>query len=829
MKKLIFAATALLLAMTGCKQSQTSNVAPAIPADPEIEKNVQNWIKKMTLEEKVGQMLELNLDLFGSNVVVTEAKVDRNKLKAIMQQYNQGKPEEIDAVLAMTDQEISDRFAPYGLDIYEGSVERKWVLDEAKLEEVISKYKVGSILNAPGHALTPEHWSEIIPKINEISMKHIGIPCIFGLDNNHGVTYVAGGTLFPQSINVAASFNTDLAYMASEICAAESRAADCPWVYNPTIDLGRDPRWSRIWESYGEDAIVTSRMVEAAVRGYQGPDNNHIDGRHVATSVKHYFAYGAPWSGKDRTPAYVSPQLLREKYFEPFKCAIQAGAMTIMVNSASINGVPVHASSEYLTKWLKEDLNWDGMIVTDWADINNLFQREKVAKDKKDAIRLAINAGIDMSMDPYSTDFCDLLIELVNEGQVPMSRIDDAVSRILRLKYRLGLFDTPDTKLADYPDFGAEEYAEKSLHAAEETEVLLKNEGALPIAQGKKILVAGPNANQIRCLNGGWSYTWQGTNDPQYVEKYNTIYEALSNKFGANNVILEQGVTYNERGSWWSENEPEIQKAVAAASRADIIVACIGENSYCETPGNLTDLTLSENQRNLVKALSKTGKPIVLIINGGRPRIIADIEPLANAVVDIFLPGNYGADALANLLAGDANFSAKMPYTYPKEINSLINYDFKVSEQVNTMAGAYDYDAKVVQQWGFGYGLSYTTYAYSKLSADKVDFKDGDEITFTVDVTNTGRVAGKEPVLLYSSDLVASIVPDSRRLRAFTKVALEPGETKTVSLTIKASDLAFVGADGKWILEEGDFNIQVGDQSVAVSCTETKKYENPNK
>ena len=829
MKKLIFAATALLLAMTGCKQSQTSNVAPAIPADPEIEKNVQNWIKKMTLEEKVGQMLELNLDLFGSNVVVSEAKVDRNKLKAIMQQYNQGNPEEIDAVLAMTDQEISDRFAPYGLDIYEGSVERKWVLDEAKLEEVISKYKVGSILNAPGHALTPEHWSEIIPKINEISMKHMGIPCIFGLDNNHGVTYVAGGTLFPQSINVAASFNTDLAYMASEICAAESRAADCPWVYNPTIDLGRDPRWSRIWESYGEDAIVTSRMVEAAVRGYQGPDNNHIDGRHVATSVKHYFAYGAPWSGKDRTPAYLSPQLLREKYFEPFKCAIQAGAMTIMVNSASINGVPVHASSEYLTKWLKEDLNWDGMIVTDWADINNLFQREKVAKDKKDAIRLAINAGIDMSMDPYSTDFCDLLIELVNEGQVPMSRIDDAVSRILRLKYRLGLFDTPDTKLADYPDFGAEEYAEKSLHAAEETEVLLKNEGALPIAQGKKILVAGPNANQIRCLNGGWSYTWQGTNDPKFVEQYNTIYEALSNKFGANNVILEQGVTYNERGSWWSENEPEIQKAVAAASRADIIVACIGENSYCETPGNLTDLTLSENQRNLVKALSKTGKPIVLIINGGRPRIIADIEPLANAVVDIFLPGNYGADALANLLAGDANFSAKMPYTYPKEINSLINYDFKVSEQVNTMAGAYDYDAKVVQQWGFGYGLSYTTYAYSKLSADKVDFKDGDEITFTVDVTNTGRVAGKEPVLLYSSDLVASIVPDSRRLRAFTKVSLEPGETKTVSLTIKASDLAFVGADGKWILEEGDFNIQVGDQSVAVSCTETKKYENPNK
>ena len=829
MKKFFFAAATMLLALTGCQQSSQTKVAPAIQSDPEIEKNVAEWIKKMTLEEKVGQMLELNLDLFGSNQVIGEVKIDRNKLKAIMQQYNQGKPEEIDAILALSDAEINARFGNYGLDIYDGSVERKWTLDEAKFDSVMAKYKVGSILNAPGKALSPAHWNEIIGKINEISIKHTGIPTIYGLDNNHGVTYVAGGTLFPQSINVAASFNTELAYTASEICAAESRAADCPWVYNPTIDLGRDPRWSRIWESYGEDAIVTSRMVEAAVRGYQGEDNNHIDGRHVATSVKHYFSYGAPWSGKDRTPAYVSPQMLREKYFEPFKCAIQAGAMTIMVNSASINGVPVHASSEYLTKWLKEDLNWDGMIVTDWADINNLYQREKVAKDKKDAIRLAINAGIDMSMDPYSTDFCDLLIELVNEGKVPMSRIDDAVSRILRLKYRLGLFDTPDTKLADYPDFAAAEYAEKSLHAAEESEVLLKNDGILPIAQGKKILVTGPNANQIRCLNGGWSYTWQGTNDPEFVEPYNTIYEALSNKFGANNVILEQGVTYNERGSWWAENEPQIQKAVAAASRADIIVACIGENSYCETPGNLTDLTLSENQRDLVKALAKTGKPVVLIINGGRPRIIADIEPLAKGIVDILLPGNYGADALANLLAGDANFSAKMPYTYPKEINSLINYDFKVSEQVNTMAGAYDYDAKVVQQWGFGFGLSYTTYAYSNLKADKTSFKDGDNITFSVDVTNTGNVAGKEPVLLFSSDLVASIVPDSRRLRAFDKVALEPGETKTVSLTIKASDLAFVDQNGKWLLEEGDFNIQVGDQIVTITCAETKSYAGPNK
>ena len=826
MKKILLAATTLLLALTGCQQKPS--VAPAIPSDPEIEKNVQAWIKKMTLDEKVGQMLELNLDLVGSVRVKGEVKIDREKLGQVLRQFGNTPQAQIDEMMALSDEEIDARLGGYGLDIYDKNVVREWTLNEEALDSIIGKWKVGSILNAPGHALTVEHWQTIIPKIQELSMKYIGIPCIYGLDNNHGVTYVAGGTLFPQSINVAASFNTDLAYQSAEVCAYESRAADCPWVYNPTIDLGRDPRWSRIWESYGEDAIVTSRMVEAAVRAYQGPDNNHIDGNHVATSVKHYFSYGAPWSGKDRTPAYVNPSTLREKYFEPFKNAIKAGAMTIMVNSASINGIPVHASAEYLTQWLKEDLNWDGMIVTDWADINNLFQREKIAKDKKDAIRIAINAGIDMSMDPYSVDFCVLLKELVEEGKVPMSRIDDAVSRILRLKYRLGLFDAPDTHAADYPEFASAESAAKALHAAEETEVLLKNEGVLPIAQGKKILVTGPNANQIRCLNGGWSYTWQGTNDPKFVEPYNTIYEAMSNKFGANNVILEQGVTYDEKGNWWAENEPQIGKAVAAASRADIIVACIGENSYCETPGNLTDLNLSQNQKDLVKALAKTGKPIVLIINGGRPRLLSDIEPLANAVVDILLPGNYGGDALANLLAGDVNFSAKMPYTYPKEINSLINYDFKVSEQVSTMAGAYDYDAKVVQQWGFGYGLSYTTYEYSNLKAAKSEFKAGDELTFTVDVTNTGKMAGKEAVLLYSSDLVASVVPDSRRLRAFKKIALEPGETKTVEFKLQASELAFVGADGKWILEEGEFAITVGGQAVTVNATETKKWETPN-
>ena len=750
---------------------------PAIPRDEQLEAKVEKTLAKMTLDEKIGQMLELNLDIMGT---------------------------------------------------YDAS--GKWKLNETMLDTCISKYKVGSLLNAPGtRAATVEQWQEWIRLIQKKSMKHIGIPDVFGLDHNHGVTYTQGGTLFPQPINIAASFNTELARTGAQVTAYESRAANCPWVYNPVTDLGRDPRWSRIWESFGEDPIVNARMAEAEIMGYQGNDHNHLSRYNVATSLKHYMGYGAPFTGKDRTPAYIAPNVLREKYFEPFKAAVQAGALTIMVNSASINGVPVHASYEYLTQWLKKDLNWDGMIVTDWADINNLFTRERVAKDKKDAIRIAINAGIDMSMDPYSVEFCILLKQLVNEGKVSQERIDDAVRRILRLKYRIGLFDEPNTGGKGYEKFGSQEHANMALRSAEETEILLKNEGVLPLAKGKKILLTGPNANQMRCLNGGWSYTWQGSKAEDLAEKYNTIYEALCNKYGQENVILNQGVTYNEKGQYWEENEPQIEKAVAAAAQADVIIACVGENSYCETPGNLTDLWMSENQRNLVKALAKTGKPIVLVLNEGRPRLIADIEPLAKAIVHIMLPGNYGGDALANLLAGDANFSAKLPYTYPKEINSLANYDYKVSEEVGTMAGAYNYDAKVSLQWPFGYGLSYTTFEYANLKVDKANFTADDVLTVTVDVKNTGSRAGKESVLLYSSDLIASIVPDNKRLRCFTKISLEPGETKTVTFTLPAKDLAFVGADGRWTLEEGDFLLKVARLSVPTACTKTKVWNTPNK
>lgn len=751
--------------------------AQAIPSDPAIESRVNEWLGRLSLEEKIGQMTQITLDIMG-----------------------------------------------------DPSVKNEFRLSPEALDNVICRHKVGSILNVPGTAQTPQWWYSTISKIQQKSLECMHVPCLYGLDQNHGATYTLGATFFPQNLSVAASFNRDIAYRAAEITAYETRASDCPWTFSPTLDLGRDPRWPRMYENYGEDAYVNAEMGCAAVRGFQGPDPNHVDANHIAVCLKHFMGYGVPFSGKDRTPAYISPQDIREKHFAPYLAAIREGALSIMVNSASVNGIPMHANAEYLTRWAKEDLAWDGMIVTDWADIDNLWKREKVAKDKKDAIRIAINAGIDMTMDPYDVGFCTLLKELVEEGAVPMERIDDACSRVLRLKFRLGLFDTPDTNPSDYPDFACKEFSDFALAGAEECIVLLKNTGSvLPLSKGTKILVTGPNADSMRALNGGWSYTWQGHRTNEFAKDYNTIYEALSLKFGADNVVLCPGVSYKEDGAYYEELTPDIASAVAASSGVDVIVACIGENSYCETPGNLTDLHISRNQADLVRALAATGKPVIIVLNEGRPRLIADIEPLASAVIEGILPGNYGGDALANLIAGDANFSARLPFTYPKEINSLVTYDYKVSEEVETMEGAYDYNAVVASQWPFGFGLSYTTYSYSNLSVNKSDFNVSDTLEFSVDVTNTGSRAGKEAVLLFSSDLVASQVPDSRRLRAFEKISLEPGETKNVVLTVPASELAFVGADGHWILEEGDFRIQVGDKVLPIHCTSTYKWTTPNR
>ena len=763
--------------MLALAYTASANV-PVIKSDPKIEAQVEQTLKKLTLEEKIGQMMELVTDLFGAN--------DKNGV---------------------------------------------FYIDEHKTDSILSRYKIGSILNAPNTcAPTAKQWEKYIAQIQKISMKRIGIPCVFGLDQNHGSTYTQGGTLFPQNINVAATFNREIARRSAEATAYETRAVSVPWTYSPTVDLGRDARWPRIWENFGEDCYLSSEMGKAMVYGFQGEDPNNIDQYHIATSMKHFMGYGVPWTGKDRTPAYISPSDLREKHFAPFLAGLQAGALTVMVNSASVNGMPMHANKAFLTGWLKEETGWDGVLITDWADINNLYTREMVAKDKKDALRIAINAGIDMIMEPYSCDACGYLIELVKEGKIPMSRIDDACRRVLRMKYRLDLFKNPTQKLKNYPKFGGEEFAKLSLEGATESMVLLKNEGnILPLQHGKKILLTGPNANQMRCLDGGWSYTWQGHRTDEFAGKYNTIYEAFCNEYGKENVILNQGVTYNETGKYWEENEPQIQGAVDAAKNADVIVACIGENSYTETPGNLTDLWLSENQRNLVKELAKTGKPVVLVLNEGRPRLIADIEPLAQGVIDILIPGNMGGDALVSLVSGKSNFSGKMPYTYPKEINSLANYDFKKSEEVGTMEGAYDYNAKITQQWGFGHGLSYTSYQYSNLKVSKSDFRHGDIIKVSVDVKNTGKVAGKESVLLFSSDLVASMVPDGRRLRAFDKIELQPGETKTVTFNLNADDLAFVGYDGKWVLEEGDFKLMIADQSADIHCTDTYQWSTANR
>ncbi len=765
---LTFSAAAALLASCCCR---TQEVDPAIPRDAEIESKVENLLKKMTLEEKVGQMTQLNATAVAKGIDITEAGI-----------------------------------------------------------KAIKEYKIGSVLNTPGDvAQSPEDYNKFITELNRLSMETMGIPCLYGLDHIHGTSYVAGGTLFPQEINIAATFNREHAYNMGKVTAYESRAANVPWTFSPTMDLGRNPEWPRMWESFGEDAYVNAQMAVAEVHGMQGDDPNHVGPYNIAACAKHFMGYGVPVTGQDRTPSSIAASELREKHFEPFKEAMQAGALTIMVNSASNNGVPFHCNTELLTQWVKEDLNWDGMIVTDWADILNLYTRERVASSAKEAVKLAINAGIDMSMVPYDCQFAVDLKELVEEGEVPMSRIDDAVRRILRLKYRLGLFDRPDTRLEDYPEFGGEAHARLAYEAAVESQVLLKNNGILPLRKDIRILLTGPNANSMRTLNGGWSYTWQGhgASLPHFTERFNTIYEALSQKF--DNITYVPGVEYDLMTPNWKHDEDTgIKEAVKAARRSDVIIACIGENSYCETPGNDNDLNLSANQKQLVKALAATGRPVILILNEGRPRIINDIEPLATAVVDVLLPGNYGADALASLLCGEENFSGKLPFTYPKYTNKFAVYDYKPSENQTTMSGSYNYNAVMDVQWPFGHGMSYTAFEYSDMTVSAAEFAADDVLKVTVDVTNVGPRAGKESVLLFSSDLYASSTPDVRRLRAFDKIELASGETKTVEFEVTAKDLAFVDYYGKWTLETGDFILSCGNQSVNVKCTETVVWDQPN-
>ena len=764
-----FITFASLFLVFSCK-NDGANSKPAIAADKAIEAAVERTLDRMDLREKAGQLVQITLD------VLTE----------------------------------------YGQDV-----------KPEQLDRVIGEYKVGSILNVCKAAPTRAKMEEIVRAIQDKSMEAIGIPDVYGLDMIHGATYYKEGTFFPQEINLAATFDPAHAAAMGKAIGYETRAGLVPWVFSPVMDLGRTALWPRHWESFGEDPYVQSVMAAAETRAIQGSDPNHIGLDHCAVSLKHYLAYGNPASGKDRTPAYVTEQDLREKYFAPFKACIEAGALTVMVNSAAINGIPTHANTKLLTGWLKEGLNWDGMIVTDWADINNLYERDHVATDRKDAVRIGINAGIDMIMDPYDPAVADDIVALVEEGKISRKRLDDAVRRVLRVKYRLGLFDDPVWDTSSY-ELGSAETVRSALDAAIESEVLLKNTGGLlPLSKGTRILLTGPNANSMRCLNGGWSYSWQGSGTEQYTEQFNTIYEALKARFA--DVRLVEGVSYDNSGSdWQADKAVDIQGAVAAARGVDVIVACIGENSYCETPGNIDDLSLSANQTALVKALATTGKPIVLILSEGRPRIVREIEPLAAAVVDIMLPGNYGGDALAELLCGDVNFSGKLPFTYPKYVNSLHTYDYKVSEHRETMEGMYNYDATMDVQWPFGAGLGYTSFEYSDFKVKNTRFKAGDVISVSLKVKNTGKVAGKEAVILYSSDLVASVIPDVRRVRAFKKVELAPGKETTVEFSLPANDLAFVGADGRWTLEKGEFRLSSGGLSEIVSCTKTKVWKTQN-
>ncbi len=779
-RKLITMAISTSILLPSCS-NLSGTVDPAIEVDSDVEAQVEKALSKFSLDEKIGQMCELTIDV------------------------------------------ITDTQSP------------DFRLNEDALHKVFNQYHVGSILNVPkGVAQRPEVWSALIRRLNQISMETCSdVPQIYGVDQIHGASYTWGATLFPQEIGQAASFNRDIPKRVSQIAAYESRACLIPWVYSPVMDLGRQPLWGRMWESYGEDVFLSCEMARQAVLGYQGDDPNHIPADRVAACIKHYMAYGVPVSGKDRTPSSVTDRDMREKFFQPFRAAIQAGALSVMVNSSVNNGIPFHANAKYLNQWLKEELQWDGMIVTDWADINNICTRDHVAATKKDAICMAINAGIDMSMVPYEVEFCDMLRELVDEGRIAKSRIDDAVRRILRLKVRLGLLDkqtwdkTPEQLAAEFPDFAGEGFAAEAEQMAEECMVLLKNDTTLagkpllPLDEGTRLLVCGPNADNLRGMNGGWTYTWQGhlTNElaPQMGE-YPSFQQALKERFGEDNVRFVEGVRWDAEDFNLDERAADWAILSAAARAADVVVACVGENSYCETPGNINDLNLSDNQKEMLRLLSAAGKPIVLVLAEGRPRIIRDVEPLCQAVVHTFLPSNYGGTALARLLAGDNDFSGRMPYTYPKYTGALVTYDYKPCENMGQMDGNYNYDAVMDVQWPFGYGLHYATVEYSNMKVDKETFSADDTLSVSIDVKNTGDHATKEIVLLYSSDLVASITPDNKRLRAFEKVELKPGQTQTVTLKLAARDLSFVDLNDSWVLEPGEFRLFIEQQSLTVEA-----------
>lgn len=688
---------------------------------------------------------------------------------------------------------------------------RKGVIDAAKLKEGIQKYHIGSILNVPNPgAPTVKRWREVIATISDEANKtRLKIPVLYGIDAIHGASYTQGATLFPQQIGLAATFNTELVKEGAQISAYETRASSLPWVFSPDLDFPRNPAWSRMWETFGEDVYLSSKMAVALVQGFEG---DGVGSKYqVASCMKHYIGYGSTTTGKDRTPSIIPERILRQYDLTIYEAAIKAGAKSVMVSSGEINGTPVHASKCLITDVLKNELGFAGVVVTDWKDIIYLYTRHKVAESNRDAVKIAVMAGIDMSMVPEDFTFYTDLLDLVNKGEVPMSRIDDAVSRILKMKFELNLFENTVANPKDYPDFGSDKHIQKAYETATESITLLKNkESVLPLNKNEKILVTGATANSMKYLNGGWSYTWQGENSDTYAADKFTILEAFQNKIGKENVLYTAGADLE------IENDEEIEKAVALAKEASKIILCLGEKNYTETPGDISNIYMSDSQIKLALALTKLDKPIILILNEGRPRLISDFEMGMNAVIQCYLPGNEGARALVDIVYGDVNPSGRLPYNYPRYPNSLEKYNRKYTESISEGEQNDDakYEKSYLPQYEFGTGLSYTTFKYSNIKIDKKEISSSDEITVTVEVTNSGFKEGKESVLLYLSDNVASITPEFKSLKRFEKVNLAPSETKTITFTLTPQDLKFVNNDLKWISEKGTYTIQIGNQKV---------------
>jgi len=723
--------------------------------DRDNSQKIEALLKQMTLEEKVGQMTQLTMEM-----IVT------------------GK-----------DQNVT--------------------VDPAKLDKAIGRYGVGSILNVFDQALTPDKWYDIVGRIQDAAKKtRLRIPVIYGIDSIHGANYIRGATLFPQEIGMAATWNPELMKRGSEIAAMETRAAGIPWSFSPVLDIGRQPLWPRFYETFGEDPYLAKVMGVAFVRGLEGSDPSSPD--HVAASLKHYMGYSLSLNGRDRTPALIPENYLREYVLPTFDAAVKAGARTVMVNSADINGTPGHINHHILKDILRDELGFNGFVVSDWEDIKKLVTVWRVAANEKEATRMAVMAGIDMSMVPLDYSFADHLIALAKEGAVPQARIDEAVRRILRVKFELGLFDNAMPNPALKSKIGLPESRQASLQAARESMTLLKNTGdLLPLSKERKILVTGPTADSLISLNNGWSYVWQGSEPSLYPDRP-TIRRAIEAKAGAANVTYIPGTKITRREGSTSNNNPtnieaevDIEAAVRAAA-ADVVVLCLGEGSYCETPGNIPDLMLGEPQRKLARAIQATGKPVVLVLVEGRPRTLDGIADNAAAVLMAYNPGNEGGQAVADVLFGDFNPCGKLPFTYPRLPNALLTYDRKAFENEG-----FD-NAGISPQFEFGDGLSYTTFNYKDLRLGAKTITRNDPLSVSVTVTNSGRRAGKEVVQLYVSDLVASLSPPRKRLKRFAKIYLAPGQSKTLTFRLGADDLSFIGADNKPVVEPGEFEVSIG-------------------